>query len=251
MSNLQDRKVAAVILAAGMGKRMKSELPKVLHKIDGQFMVDYVIDNARAAGVEQIVLVVGHKHEMVEKELASRKVKFAIQIPQNGTGHAVQIAVPYLGDFDGDLLVLCGDMPLVSVATIKNLIKTRTESNAAAVVLTVKLDDPKSYGRIIRDGQGFLDSIVEFKDASDSVRQIKEVNTGAYCFDYQKLLSVLNQLTAENAQAELYLTDTIRLLKQKGLKVAALVSDDSNEGLGINSIDELAYVESIIREQKQ
>lgn len=251
MSNMQDRDVAAVILAAGMGKRMKSELPKVLHKIDGRFMVDYVIDNARAAGVNRIVLVVGHKHEMVEKELANRQVKFALQIPQNGTGHAVQMAVPYLNDFDGDLLVLCGDMPLVSVSTIKNLIKTRHESKAAAVVLTVNLDEPGSYGRIIRDKGGYLDSIVEFKDASDSIKQIKEVNTGAYCFDYRNLLSVLGQLDSQNAQAELYLTDTIKLLKQKGLKVAALVSDDSNEGFGINSIDELSYVESIIREQKQ
>jgi bifunctional UDP-N-acetylglucosamine pyrophosphorylase/glucosamine-1-phosphate N-acetyltransferase len=251
VSNFQSRDVAAVILAAGMGKRMKSELPKVLHKINGRFMVDYVIDNARAAGVNQIVLVVGHKHEMVEKELANRQVEFALQVPQNGTGHAVQMAVPYLKDFNGDLLVLCGDMPLVSVETIKNLIKTRRQSDAAAVVLTVNLEKPGSYGRIIRDNQGYLDSIVEFKDASDSVRQIKEVNTGAYCFDYQNLLGVLNRLTAENAQAELYLTDTIKLLKQKGLKVAALVSDDSNEGFGINSIDELSYVESIIKEQKQ
>jgi UDP-N-acetylglucosamine diphosphorylase/glucosamine-1-phosphate N-acetyltransferase len=251
VSNTQGRNVAAVILAAGMGKRMKSELPKVLHKLDGRFMVDYVIDNARAAGVNEIVLVVGHKHEMVEEQLADRKVKFALQMPQKGTGHAVQMAVPYLGDFDGDLLVLCGDMPLVSVATIENLIKSRHDSKAAAVVLTVQLDDPGSYGRIIRDNQRYLDSIVEFKDASDSVKQIKEVNTGAYCFDYKMLLGVLGRLDSQNAQAEYYLTDTIKLLKGKGLKVAALVSDDPNEGFGINSIDELSYVESIIREQKQ
>jgi UDP-N-acetylglucosamine diphosphorylase/glucosamine-1-phosphate N-acetyltransferase len=251
VSNTQGRNVAAVILAAGMGKRMKSELPKVLHKLDGRFMVDYVIDNARTAGVNEIVLVVGHKHEMVEEQLADRKVKFALQIPQKGTGHAVQMAIPYLGNFDGDLLVLCGDMPLVSVATIENLIEARHDSKAAAVVLTVKLNDPGSYGRIIRDNQGYLDSIVEFKDASDPIKQIKEVNTGAYCFDYQMLLGVLDCLDSQNAQAEYYLTDTIKLLKGKGLKVAALVSDDPNEGFGINSIDQLSYVESIIREQKQ
>jgi bifunctional UDP-N-acetylglucosamine pyrophosphorylase/glucosamine-1-phosphate N-acetyltransferase len=251
VSNTQGRNVAAVILAAGMGKRMKSELPKVLHKLDGRFMVDYVIDNARMAGVNDIVLVVGHKHEMVEDQLADRKVKFALQMPQKGTGHAVQMAVPYLDDFEGDLLVLCGDMPLVSVATIENLIESRHDSKAAAVVLTVKLDDPGSYGRIIRDNQGYLDSIVEFKDANDSAKQIKEVNTGAYCFDYKMLLGVLDRLDSQNAQAEYYLTDTIKLLKGKGLKVVALVSDDPNEGFGINSIDELSYVESIIREQKQ
>jgi bifunctional UDP-N-acetylglucosamine pyrophosphorylase/glucosamine-1-phosphate N-acetyltransferase len=234
-----------------MGKRMKSDLPKVLHQLDGRFMVDYVIDNARSAGVNSIVLVVGHKHEAVEEKLADRRVRFALQMPQKGTGHAVQMAVPYLGDFDGDLLVLCGDMPLVSVATIENLIKTRHQTGAAAVVLTVKLDNPGSYGRIVRDNQGYLESIVEFRDASDSIKQIQEVNTGAYCFEYKNLLSVLGQLDSQNAQTEYYLTDTIKLLKNKGLKVAALVSDDPNEGFGINSLAELSYVESIIREQKR
>jgi bifunctional UDP-N-acetylglucosamine pyrophosphorylase / glucosamine-1-phosphate N-acetyltransferase len=251
VSNFQNRNVAAIILAAGMGKRMKSDLPKVLHKLDGRYMVDYVIDNARAAGVSKIVLVVGHKHELVEEKLADRQVRFALQMPQKGTGHAVQIAVPYLDNFDGDLLVLCGDMPLVSVATIENLIKTRYQTEAAAVVLTVKLENPGSYGRIVRDNQGYLESIVEFRDASDSIKEIKEVNTGAYCFEYKNLLSVLGQLDSQNAQAEYYLTDTIKLLKNKGLKVAALVSDDPNEGFGINSLDELSYVESIIREQRR
>jgi UDP-N-acetylglucosamine diphosphorylase/glucosamine-1-phosphate N-acetyltransferase len=250
MSDKNTNSVAAVILAAGLGKRMKSDLPKVLHPLNDKYLVDYVIENTQKAGVDNIVLVVGHKYELVQEKLADRNVKFAVQLPQRGTGHAVQMAIPVLGDFTGDLLVLCGDMPLVSTGTIANLRKTRSYAKAAAVVLTVKLDDPKSYGRIIRDQQGYLEAIVEYKDASEEIRKINEVNTGAYCFDYQQLLIVLNQLKSDNAQGEYYLTDTIALLKKRGLKVAAMVSDDPNEGLGINSQEELIQLETLIKELK-
>lgn len=251
MPNSENKTTAAVILAAGLGKRMKSDLPKVLHQIGGRYIVDYVIDNVKAAGVTDIVLVIGHKHELVKEKLADRGVKFALQVPQLGTGHAVQMAVPYLGDFSGDLLVLCGDMPLVSTKTILDFMKMRQQTEAAAVVLTVILKNPGSYGRIVRDDGGFLKAIIEYRDADDATRQINEVNTGAYCFDFKALVTVLNQLNSENAQAEYYLTDTISLLKSKGLKVAALVSDDPDEGLGINSVEELAHISSIIKEPKK
>jgi UDP-N-acetylglucosamine diphosphorylase/glucosamine-1-phosphate N-acetyltransferase len=241
---------AAVILAAGKGKRMKSDLPKVLHKLDGKYLVDYVIENARKAGIENIILVIGHKFELVMQELADRQVDFVIQQPQLGTGHAVQVAVPHLDNFDGDLLVLYGDMPFVSSSTIAALIKTRRETRAAATVLTVKLDDPGSYGRIVRDQDGYLEAIVEYKDASSTMRLIKEINTGSYCFDYMQLLPVLELLKSDNAQAEYYLTDTISLLRAKGLKVSALASDNPNEGMGVNSQAELNLMRSIIKEQK-
>ena len=243
------KKIAAVILAAGKGKRMKSELPKVLHKLNDKFLVDHVIENSRSAGVQDIVLVIGHKHELVKAKLAGRQVKFALQEPQLGTGHAVQMAMPSLGDFAGDLLVLCGDMPLITPQTMRRLIAVRRETNAAATVLTVKLADPGTYGRIVRDRDGFLESIVEFKDAGDDIKLIKEVNTGAYCFDYRQLAEVLNQLKPENAQAEYYLTDTIALFRQNGLKVSALITDNPDEGLGVNSLAELARMESLVREQ--
>ena len=246
MTTKQD--IAAVILAAGKGKRMKSDLPKVLHKLDGKYLVDYVIDNARIAGVGRIVLIIGHKHEMVREYLADRDVQFAVQQPQLGTGHAVQIATPMLEDFTGDLLVLCGDMPLITPETMRRLIKMRRETDSAATVLTVRLDDPGSYGRIVRDKQGFLEAIVEYRDADDSIRQINEVNTGAYCFDYLKLRTVLDLLKADNTQEEYYLTDTIALFKQKGLRVSALISDNPNEGLGINSQAELALMETLLKE---
>ena len=244
------RDTAAIILSAGLGKRMKSDLPKVLHKLNGKYIVDYVIDNVKKAGISNIVLVIGHKYELMQKALADRGVKFAIQQPQLGTGHAVQVALPVLGDFNGDLLVLCGDMPLVSTKTITELLKMHRKLKAEAVVLTVRLNEPKNYGRIVRDEDGFLKAIVEYRDADRKTRLINEVNTGAYCFSSRGLRSVLKELKTDNAQAEYYLTDTIALFKKRGLKVAALVSDDPNEGLGINSKEELTRIESIIKELK-
>lgn len=242
---------AAVVLSAGLGKRMESDLPKVLHKLDGKYIIDYVIENVKNAGVRNIVLVIGHKCELMQKALADREVKFAIQQPQLGTGHAVQIALPVLGDFTGNLLVLCGDMPLVSAKTITELLKMRQKLDAAVVVLTVRFDKPGSYGRIVRDREGFLQAIVEYRDADKNIRLINEVNTGAYCFSYKELVPVLRALKPENIQAEYYITDTIALLKKRGLKVVALTSDDPNEGLGINSKEELTRMETIIKELKR
>jgi len=240
---------AAVILAAGLGKRMKSDLPKVLHKLKGKYLVDHVIDNAKKAGIEKIVLVIGYKHELIREKLAGRGVEFVIQQPQRGTGHAVQTAMPVLGDFTGDLLVLCGDMPLVSPSTIARLLNERRNTQSAAVVLSVRLDDPGRYGRIVRDKAGFLKAIVEYRDADKETRRINEVNTGSYCFNYSDLASVLSLLSSENAQSEYYLTDTISLFNGKGLKVSALVSDNPDEGLGVNSKEELARMELVFREQ--
>ena len=245
----KNTEIAAVILAAGKGKRMKSDLPKVLHKLDGRYLVDHVIDNARQAGIDKLVLIIGHKHELVREKLADRGAKFVVQKPQLGTGHAVQMAVPELDNFKGDLLVLCGDMPFITPETMKKLIDTRRETRSAATVLTVRLDDPGSYGRVVRDKDGFLEAIVEFKDAGEDIRRIKEINTGAYCFDFQKLLPALKELRAENVQAEYYLTDTIAIFRQQGLRVSAVVSDNPNEGLGVNSQEELAAMETIIKEQ--
>lgn len=244
-------KTAVVILAAGKGKRMKSDLPKVLHKLAGRYLVDHVIENARKAGIDNITLVIGHQYELVMEKLADRGVDFVVQQPQLGTGHAVQVAIPHLNDFDGDLLVLYGDMPFVSSSTITDLIKNRRETGAAATVLTVTLDDPGSYGRIVRDKDGYLEAIIEYKDADPQTRLIKEINTGAYCFNFKQLLPVLKQLKPENVQQEIYLTDTIALFKAKGLKVSALASDNPNEGLGVNSQAELNLMQSIITEQKR
>jgi bifunctional UDP-N-acetylglucosamine pyrophosphorylase/glucosamine-1-phosphate N-acetyltransferase len=237
----------ALILAAGKGRRMKSDLPKALHKLHGKYIVDHVIDSARKAGIERQILVVGYQAEKVSEALADRGVDFALQAEQKGTGHAVIMAQPMLEGFDGDLVVLCGDMPLIRPETIRNLIAKRHELGAAAVVLTAVLDDPASYGRVVRDQAGMVRAIVEYRDADDSIRAIKEVNTGTFCFDWKKLRPVLGRLDDNNAQKEYYLTDSVSIFVKEDERVGALVASDPSEGLGINSTGQLADLEKIIK----
>jgi bifunctional UDP-N-acetylglucosamine pyrophosphorylase / glucosamine-1-phosphate N-acetyltransferase len=237
----------ALILAAGKGKRMKSNLPKVLHKLNGRFIVQYVMDSARKAGLDRQILVIGHQAELVKESLVGCDIEFALQAEQRGTGHAVMIAEPFLDGFSGDLVVLCGDMPLVKAETIEKLVSERHRLDAAAVVLTVVLDDPKQYGRIVRDENGLLRAIVEYRDADNKTKEIKEVNTGAYCFDWKELKPVLGNLSDKNDQNEYYLTDSIAILVGQGKRVGAIIADNPLEGLGINSIAELEMVENLIK----
>lgn len=243
--NKQTAKVA-LILAAGKGKRMKSDIPKALHKLNRKYIVDHVIEAARAAGIDRQILVIGHKSEMVRKALSDRGVEFVLQAEQLGTGHAIMMAEPLLKDFDGDLVVLCGDMPLVRPETIKSLMDSRIEADAVAVVLTAVLDDPGTYGRVVRDENGYLKAIVEYRDADDEIRNIKEVNTGAYCFDWKELKAVLGRLDDNNDQKEYYLTDSVALMVADNKRVGAKIVGDPSEGFGINSVQELARVEKIL-----
>jgi len=245
LSNNRDK--IALILAAGKGKRMKSDVPKVLHKVSGKYLINYVIDHTREAGIEKQIIVIGHQAELVKEALKKNNARFALQEEQLGTGHAVMMAEHHLEDFDGDIIVLCGDMPLIRPGTIKKLIDERDGLNASAVVLSVVLDDPDKYGRIVRDENGLLKAITEFRDADDKIKAIKEVNTGAYCFDWKTLKSKLNQLSDNNDQKEYYLTDIISILVADGQKVGVIIADDSNEGFGINSTDELSRVEELIK----
>ncbi len=244
--NITTSKVA-LILAAGKGKRMKSDLPKVLHKLNGRFVVEYVIDAARNAGLKRQILVIGHKAKMVEEALSGRGLEFVLQAEQKGTGHAVMMAEPMLRDFSGDLVVLCGDMPLVRAATIRRLVDERHRVGAAAVVLTAVLDDPQKYGRIIRDKDGLLRAIVEYRDADEKIKEIKEVNTGAYCFDWSMLRPILGQLKDNNDQGELYLTDSVSIMVGMGLPVGAVVAENPIEGLGISYQEDLDVLEGIIK----
>jgi bifunctional UDP-N-acetylglucosamine pyrophosphorylase/glucosamine-1-phosphate N-acetyltransferase len=237
----------ALILAAGQGKRMNSDIPKVLHKLNNKYMVDYVIDSARKAGIQRQILIIGHKAEMVKEALANRHVEFVLQAEQLGTGHAIMMAAPLLRDFRGDLVVLCGDMPLVKPRTIERLLAERHKLMAAAVVLTAILEDPAKYGRIVRDTSGLIEAIVEYRDADDNIRGINEVNTGAYCFDWSQLAAVLDQLSDSNDQREYYLTDTVSIFVRDRKPVGAIIADNPNEGCGINSIGELEMVEGLIK----
>ncbi len=225
---------------------MKSDLPKVFHELSGRPMVEYVVDTARAAGAGRIILVVGHKWEQMKHYLEGLGVEFVVQKQQLGTGHAVLQAEPLLSDFEGDVLILCGDVPLLKADTLKNLLEEHRKHTASATVLTSLPKDPSGYGRIIRDDRGMVREIVEDKDASADQKKVREINTGTFCFDKASLFSVLDQVTNDNRQGEYYLTDTLKLLLTRRLPVRAVVATDSSETLGVNSPQEFKLAEKIL-----
>lgn len=231
---------AAIVLAAGKGKRMKSDLPKVLHLIDDCPMISIVLDRLQPLDIQRTVVVIGYKGELVEQELADRKVDFVWQREQLGTGHAVIMARELLADFEGVTLVALGDMPFVTVDSFSRLFDTHERTGAAATCLTAILDDPTGYGRIVRvSDSDLLKEIVEHRDATPEVLAIKEINTGAFCFDNRLLFEMLDQIGNQNTQQEYYLTDTIKILHEAGKPVAVVTTEDPDEGLGINSTDQL------------
>jgi bifunctional UDP-N-acetylglucosamine pyrophosphorylase/glucosamine-1-phosphate N-acetyltransferase len=237
---------AAVILAAGKGVRMKSDLPKVLHELGGKPMVEYVINTAREAGAARIMLVIGHKWERAKESLKHLSVEFVVQEKQLGTGHAVLQTKGLLSDFAGDILVLCGDVPLLRPDTLKQLLREHGEKKAAATVLTAFFDDPSGYGRVIRDQSGLVQKIVEDGDATAEEKEVREINTGTFCFDRASLFSVLEKVTNDNQQGEYYLTDTLKLLLDQKRPIWAVVASDPSETMGINSAEELKEAEEIL-----
>ncbi len=247
MSRTSHPDVAALVLAAGMGKRMNSDLAKVLHPMAGRPLLGHVLDTLDGLGVGRKVVVIGHQREKVRAAFADRSdLEWAVQAEQRGTGHACMMAEPSLGDFGGTLLVVCGDTPLLTVKTLDELLRGHEASGAAVTVLSMRLPDPKGYGRIVRtpDGAG-IERIVEEKDATDVQRTIDEVNSGIYAFSYPALTSVLSSLTATNAQGEYYLTDTVSLLQARGQRAAVVCAADHRELLGINTVDQLAEAEAV------
>jgi bifunctional UDP-N-acetylglucosamine pyrophosphorylase/glucosamine-1-phosphate N-acetyltransferase len=231
---------AAIILAAGKGKRMKSDLPKVLHTINNRPMITIVLDCLQSLEMQRTVAVIGYKGELVEKELAGREVEFVWQHEQLGTGHAVMMAREQLADFNGTTLIALGDMPFVTIDSFTRLFETHERTGAAATCLTAILDDPTGYGRIVRvPDSDLLQEIVEHRDATPEILAIREVNTGAFCFDNQLLFETLDQIGNQNTQQEYYLTDTIKILHKSGKTVAVVTTDDPDEGLGVNSTDQL------------
>lgn len=245
-------RVKAVILAAGKGTRMKSELPKVIHKALGKPMVKYSIDAAVEAGadISDICLVVGHKAELV-KEAVGEDVTYVFQKEQLGTGHAVRCASEFIGK-DGLTMVLCGDTPLIKGKTLKKLVETHIAEGNAITVLTARVDDPTGYGRIIKDNWGKFVKIVEQKDATLEEQRVDEINSGMYIFDSAVLSRALSMITNDNAQGEYYLTDTIEIVKSEGLgEVATMVIDDVDEIKGVNSPEQLEEAEAILRNREE
>jgi len=239
------RPCAAVILAAGKGVRMKSDLPKVLHPLMGKPLVTWVARACRKAGVERVVLVIGHQADQVRETLGP-DFEYAEQKPQLGTGHALMTAARQLKDFTGDLLVLVGDAPFLSAAVLKKLIRKHQTVSAAATLMTVILDPPPAYGRIVRDEQRRVLRIVEERDATSAEKRITEVNTSHYCFDAQTVLPLLASLSTDNDQGEYYLTDVIGLLSRNGKRLETLSVADPVTLMGINSRSDLAEAHVLI-----
>jgi bifunctional UDP-N-acetylglucosamine pyrophosphorylase/glucosamine-1-phosphate N-acetyltransferase len=239
---------AAVILAAGQGTRMKSALPKVLHEVCGLPMVAHVVRAARSAGADRVVVVVGHGRELVEEDLARRfgdAVQTAVQHEQKGTGHATRCGMAPLEGYEGDVVILAGDVPLLEGEAIAALVLARQTSRKKLAVLTSHLDDPTGYGRILRDGHGNVVGIREHKDASEPERAIKECNTGVYCAEASFLRESLERLDANNAQGELYLTDVVAMAAAQG--GSAAVSWSAESVAGVNDRAQLAEVDRTMR----
>jgi bifunctional UDP-N-acetylglucosamine pyrophosphorylase/glucosamine-1-phosphate N-acetyltransferase/UDP-N-acetylglucosamine pyrophosphorylase len=235
----------AIILAAGKGKRMASDLPKVLVPVCGRPMVRYVIDSVRAAGIRRMVAVVGYRAELVQQELAGEQgVEFALQTEQLGTGHAVMMCRPWLENHDGPVVILAGDSPLTQADSLKALLAEYARSQPACLLGTGRKTNPFGLGRVIRSATGEFASIVEERDATPAQRQITEVNLSTYVFRGDALLSTLERLTANNVQGEYYLTDCPGVLKSDGQRVDALCVLKPCEALSINTPAELAVVEA-------
>lgn len=240
--------LAVVIMAAGKGTRMKSDLPKVLHPANGRPVVEYVIEKSLSLGPESVVLVVGHMAELVREATAGFPVSYALQQPQLGTGHAVMQTEPLLKEFDGEVIILSGDAPLFTTGTLRGLIEFHRSRKAVATVLTADMDDPTGYGRVIRNhgGEEVL-RIVEQKDASEEEQRVTEINSGVYVFDARELFAALKGITNANAQQEYYLTDVFGICFRKGLKVCAFKVGDPDEIRGINTPEQLREAELLLQ----
>ncbi|MFJ8248105.1 bifunctional UDP-N-acetylglucosamine diphosphorylase/glucosamine-1-phosphate N-acetyltransferase GlmU [Peribacillus asahii] len=238
----------AIILAAGQGTRMKSKLYKVLHPVCGKPMVQHVVEQVNQLQIEEIVTIIGHGAERVQKQLGD-VCQYALQAEQLGTAHAVMQAESVLAKQEGTTLVICGDTPLIKAETMEALVTLHEETGAKATVLTAYTENPDGYGRIIRNANGLVEKIVEHKDASDEERAVKEINTGTYCFDNQALFQALQQVSNDNVQSEYYLPDVIEILKSAQETVTAFQTKDFEETLGVNDRLALSQAEQIMRKR--
>ena len=242
----------AIILAAGESTRMNTKLPKVLHEVCGRPMLAYVLDACREVGVSRVFVVVGYnKDQVVEQYKDCDDVVFVEQAEQKGTAHAVMCCKEHIAEFEGQVLILCGDGPLIRSETLKTLVDKHTSEMSAATLATTVLDDPAGYGRIERDSYGNIQGIVEENDCTDEQRQIKEINPSYYCFDAPILLETLDKITPDNAKGEYYLTDALHLIIHTGHKVMAVTAVAAEEALGVNDRAQLSCVSKIMQRRIQ
>ena len=235
--------IKSVILAAGKGTRMKSDMPKVLHTIFDKTLVGYVIDAVNNTGLaDENFVIVGHQAERVEEYINKNydNAKCVLQSPQLGTGHAVSMALPYLKDFDGEVVILNGDLPLITSDTIKEFVEFHKNKKSDVTVMSANFDDPTNYGRIIRNSDGTLNAIVEEKDTNPEQKKVKEINVGCYCLNWTEVKNAFNELKTDNAQGEYYLTDIVKWANNQKLSVNAYIIKDNDETFGINSKAHLA-----------
>lgn len=240
--------LAALVLAAGVGKRMGAERAKVLHRLHGKTMLEMVLAAARGVGASPIVVVVGFDKEAVIRTLPG-DVAWVHQKEQLGTGHAVLAAEPVLGRFSGDLLVLYGDVPLITPATLKSMVEHHRRAQALVTVLSALPERAGDYGRIVRDGAGHFIKVVEAKDASAEERAIREVNTGLYCFKAPPLFRYLRRIDNDNEQGEYYLTDVLGLAAGESNKVEIRTLADAVEALGVDTLEALENAERILEQR--
>ncbi len=241
----QSNNFAAIIMAAGQGKRMKNpDKAKVLYEVGGKPMIGHVVDLANACQASPIVVIIGHQRQAVRDYLdtLAGNIVTCVQDPQLGTGHAVMQAEEALTEYDGDVIVLSGDVPLLQKTTIDSILDVHRSRSATATVLTAELPDPTGYGRVVRREDGLVEKIVEHKDATDEERKIREINSGIYVFDSKALFAALKQIKPDNAQAEYYLTDVFAIFRQEGKPISAVVAGDYEEINGVNTIDQLQTV---------
>ncbi|WP_413377004.1 bifunctional UDP-N-acetylglucosamine diphosphorylase/glucosamine-1-phosphate N-acetyltransferase GlmU [Alkalihalobacillus sp. 1P02AB] len=238
----------AIILAAGQGTRMKSKLYKVLHPVCGKPMVQHVVDQVNRVGFDEKIAIVGHGAEVVQEVLGDQ-VSYVVQEKQLGTGHAVMQAEQLLADKKGTTVVLCGDTPLLTEETIDQLLQAHEKESAKITVLTAIADEPTGYGRVIRNQKGFVERIVEHKDASEAERKVNEINTGTYCFDNETLFAALQKVGNNNAQGEYYLPDVIEIVQSNGGKVAAYQANTMEETMGINDRVALSAAEAVMKKR--
>jgi UDP-N-acetylglucosamine diphosphorylase/glucosamine-1-phosphate N-acetyltransferase len=244
-----EKTFAILILAAGKGTRMKSDLVKVLHPVAGRPMLDYVLNLAEEMGSGKIAVIIGHQADLVEGRYGNRGPTFVYQREQLGTGHAVLQAREAFAGYRGTILILCGDVPLLQVSTVRDLMERHCASGAAITVLTTLLEDPFGYGRIVKDKEGNVLGIVEHRDATEEQKKIREINTGIYCAENPFLFEAVSEIGNDNAQKEYYFTDIFAIARRKGVRTASVIAPDPGEVMGINSPDDLARATEIVQER--
>lgn len=242
----------AIILAAGQSTRMNTKMPKVLHEVCGRPMLEWVLDACRNAGVQKHIVVVGYgKEQIMERFAGQADVEFVEQAQQKGTGHAVMCCREQLEGFSGQTLVLCGDAPLIRTETVKVLLEKHAQEKSAVTLATAVMADPAGYGRIVRDGYGNIQGIVEHNDCSQEQRAICEINPGYFCFQTPLLLKALDKITPNNAKNEYYLTDALHILLADGYKATAVTAVAEEDAMGVNNRMQLSVAGKIMQQRIQ